>query len=81
MKNNNLESRISINRNTCFGKPCIKNTRIPIYLILELLEAGYTTKQIIKDCYPQLKIKDIHAAIHYAAQIVKNEEILEVATV
>ena len=72
---NNLIERISIDKDVAFGKPCIKGTRIPVYLILELLEAGYSNERIIKDCYPQLSEDDILAAIHYAAVILKNEEV------
>ena len=72
---NNLIERISVDKDVAFGKPCIKGTRIPIYLILELIEAGYTPERIIEDCYPQLAKDDILAAIHYAAAILKNEEV------
>ena len=58
------------------GKPVIKGSRIPIYLILELLSAGYDFKRIIK-AYPSLTEADIKAAVNYAAQIVKNEEAFE----
>ena len=58
------------------GKPAIKGTRIPVYLILELLSAGYDFKRIIT-AYPTLTEEDIKAAVNYAAQIVKNEEAFE----
>lgn len=73
---NNLKERISIDPNVCFGKPCIKGTRIPVYMLLELLEAGYTIERILTDCYPQLTREDIQAAVHYAVGIIKNEDIL-----
>jgi uncharacterized protein (DUF433 family) len=58
------------------GKPVIKGTRVPVYLILELLSAGYDFKRII-EAYPTLKEEDIKAAVEYAAKIVKNEEAFE----
>ena len=58
------------------GKPVIRGTRIPVYLILELLSAGYDFKRII-EAYPTLKEEDIRAAVEYAAKIVKNEEAFE----
>jgi len=58
------------------GKPVVKGTRIPVYLILELLSAGYDFTRIIK-AYPSLTEEDIKAAVNYAAQIVKNEEAFE----
>lgn len=76
MTNNFLENRISIDPNISFGKPCIKGTRIPVYMILELIEAGYTAERILTDCYPQLTPEDIRAAVHYAVGIIKNEDVL-----
>jgi uncharacterized protein (DUF433 family) len=72
----NFGARISIDPEVCFGKPCIKGTRIPVYLILELIEAGYSTERIITECYPQLTADDIHSAVHYAVQVIKNEDIV-----
>jgi uncharacterized protein (DUF433 family) len=40
------------------GKPCLKGTRIPVYLILEKLAAG-ETNEIILSAYPQLKLEHI----------------------
>ncbi len=40
MIKNNLLSRISIDPNICFGKPCIKGHRIWVSLILDLLASG-----------------------------------------
>ena len=36
------------------GKPCLKGTRIPVYLILEKLAAGETS-DIFLTAYPQLR--------------------------
>ena len=66
----NLLNRISINPEICFGKPCIKGTRIWVSMILDLLADGETPKKIIKD-YPQLEIDDIRAAITYASEIIR----------
>ncbi|GBD88434.1 hypothetical protein BMS3Abin03_02370 [bacterium BMS3Abin03] len=45
---NKLIDRISINPNICFGKPCIKGTRIWVSPILDLLANGMTIKRSIK---------------------------------
>ena len=68
--------KISINPKVCFGKPCIKGTRIPVHMVLDLLEEGLNFDQIIKDYYPDIKKEDILACIHYANTLVKNEEIV-----
>ena len=71
-----MGERIKVNPKILGGKPVIKGTRIPVYLILELLSAGYDFKRIIK-AYPTLTEEDIKAAVDYAVQIVKNEEVYE----
>jgi len=55
------------------GKPVIKGTRIPVYVVLNLLAEGYDQKRIIKD-YPDLTRQDILAAIEYASQFTRFEE-------
>lgn len=60
-----MEKQITINPKIMCGKPVIKGTRIPVYLILNLLAAGYTFERII-EAYPQLDKKNIKAALNYA---------------
>ncbi len=62
--------RISIDPNVCFGKPCIKGTRIWVSLILDFLAGGETTEEIIA-AYPQLTAEDIRAAIAYGAEVAR----------
>jgi len=69
-----MRERIEVNPEILSGKAVIKGTRIPVYLILELLSAGYDFKKIIKS-YPSLTKKDIEAAISYAASLTKNDEV------
>jgi len=68
---------VEVNPKILSGKARIKGTRIPVYLILELLSAGYTFERIM-EAYPELKIEDISAAIEYATGIVKREEVMEI---
>jgi len=71
-----LAERIEVNPRILGGKPVIRGTRIPVYLILELLLAGYDFKRIM-EAYPTLREEDIKAAIEYATKIVKNQEVAE----
>jgi len=48
------------------GKPTIAGTRIPVYLILELLGSGLTETEVLNE-YPTLKTEDIKASLFYAA--------------
>ena len=62
--------RISIDPNVCFGKPCIRGTRIWVSLILDFLAAGMSFEEILKE-YPQLQEADIRAAIAYGAEMAR----------
>ncbi len=61
-----LLERISVDPNICFGKPCIKGTRIWVALILDFLAAGNTFEEIL-EAYPYLSQEDILACIGYGA--------------
>jgi uncharacterized protein (DUF433 family) len=54
-----------------FGKPCIKNTRIPVDLILEKLGNGDTFADLLK-AYPKISEDDIKACMLYAAVSINN---------
>jgi uncharacterized protein (DUF433 family) len=64
----NLLKRISIDPEVCFGKPCIRGTRIWVSLILDLLADGTSTEQVLEE-YPALKRDDILASIAYGAEM------------
>lgn len=68
MEREELLKRISINPGVCFGKPCIRGTRIWVSLILDNLAEGVTEKELLDD-YPGLKHEDIFAAIAYGAEM------------
>ena len=65
---NPLLQRISIDPRICFGKPCIRGTRIWVSLILDLLADGLTIEEVLSE-YPQLSVPDIYAAIAYGAEM------------
>jgi uncharacterized protein (DUF433 family) len=44
---NQLLQRISIDPNICFGKPCVKGTRIWVSLILDFLANGMSIEEIL----------------------------------
>jgi uncharacterized protein (DUF433 family) len=47
------------------GKPVIRDTRIPIELLIRKLSEGATEDELL-DAYPRLTIDDIKAALAYA---------------
>lgn len=74
-----MGERIVVNPKILVGKPVVKGTRIPIYLVLNLLANGKTIQEIIDD-YPELTQEDILAAIKYAALHMKYEETIQFET-
>ena len=54
---------------------CIRDRRIPVTMVLELVAHGIPFPQIIQDYYPQLTVEDIQACVEYARMVVDNEEI------
>jgi uncharacterized protein (DUF433 family) len=70
----NLIERITVDPNICHGQPCIRKTRIMVYLVLELVEAGLPAERIILDYYPQLTKEDIEACLHYATTLIRDGE-------
>ena len=74
MEKDELLQRISINKNICFGKPCIKGHRIWVSLILDFLASGMSEKEILEN-YPGLVREDILACIAYGAEMSRDRYI------
>lgn len=75
MKRESWEDHISVNPKVCHGKPCIKGTRIMVSVILDNLAEGLTPQEIV-DEYPPLTVKDVRAAVAYAAVLARDEEVV-----
>ena len=69
-----VRDRIVVDPKVLVGKPALKGTRIPVSLILNLLEHGYDFARIRED-YPILTDDDIKAAIAYAQARLNREDI------
>ena len=59
--------RITVEIDKCGGRPCIRNMRIRVKDILEMLANGMTPDEILED-YPYLVAEDITATLMYAAR-------------
>jgi uncharacterized protein (DUF433 family) len=66
--------RIAIDPQICHGKPTIRGTRILISVILDNLAEGLSPEEIVRE-YPPLTLEDVKAAIAYASELVREEEI------
>jgi uncharacterized protein (DUF433 family) len=62
-----IAPRITINPEICGGRPTIRNLRMRVSDVLELLAAGESREGILED-YPYLEDADISAVLSYAAK-------------
>ena len=67
------EGRIVIDPEVRHGKPVIKNTRVPVDIILGSLAGGMKIEEVAEEY--GIKKEDVLAAIEYAAKIIAREEI------
>ena len=64
--------RVIVEPEIMHGKPVIKGTRIPVYIILNLLAGGLSEEEVLRE-YPDLTREDIHACLEYAAELAQEE--------
>jgi uncharacterized protein (DUF433 family) len=64
----NWRNHISIDPNRMHGTPCMRGTRIPVYVILDNLAEGESPATILAE-YPSLQPEHIPAALAYAAAL------------
>ena len=71
-----LLNRITFNKEVLCGKPLIRDLRISVEMILELLAKGASEEEILQD-YPQLEPDDIRAVLLYAHHLVAREKVFD----
>ena len=62
-----LLERITVERDKCGGRPCIRGLRIRVTDVLGMLAEGVSHEEILQD-FPYLEPDDIKAALAYAAR-------------
>jgi len=70
---------ITVNPDVCHGQACLKDTRIPVSVVLDNLATGMTHDEILQS-YPSLTADYIKAVLVYAADIAR-ERIIKTALV
>jgi uncharacterized protein (DUF433 family) len=58
--------RITVDPARCFGKPCIRELRLPVHSLLSYLAGGMTEAQVLAE-WPELEAEDIRQALAFAA--------------
>jgi len=67
-----LLDRITFDPRRMGGKPCLRNMRVTVGMIVGLVASGYSHAQILS-AYPYLEEEDIRQSLAYAAW--RSEEI------
>jgi uncharacterized protein (DUF433 family) len=64
-------NRITVDPKILDGKPCIRDMRIQVSLILNLVANGMSSEEIIK-AYPYIEPEDISQCLQYAAWLAED---------
>lgn len=67
-------SRITVDAAQMGGVPCVRHLRIPVATVVGMLADGMAEGEILA-AYPDLQIEDIHEALHYAADALREREL------
>lgn len=67
-------TRITVEPDKMGGVPCIRGLRIPVATIVGMIADGMGEKEILK-AFPDLEPEDIHQALQYAAEAVREREL------
>ncbi|WP_295443898.1 DUF433 domain-containing protein [uncultured Thiodictyon sp.] len=66
------QDRIVSDPDTLFGKPRIKDTRIAVEFLLDLLASGWSVAQILES-YPHVKRHDLVAVFAFVRDCMKDQ--------
>lgn len=64
--------RITFDPAVMAGRACIRDTRVPVSLLVNLVANGMTPAEIIES-YPYLEPEDIQQALQYAAYLTEEK--------
>lgn len=63
-------TRITVDPAQMGGAPCIRALRIPVATVVGMLADGMAEAEVLA-AYPDLETEDIHEALRYAAEAVR----------
>ncbi len=75
MSENHLFGRIVINPKVMVGKPVIKDTRLTVEYVPNLLAHGTTFEEILQE-YEDLTLEDIQACLLFATRPLENTDFM-----
>jgi uncharacterized protein (DUF433 family) len=66
--------RITVTPDQMGGVPCIRGLRIPVATVVGMVADGMSDTEILA-AYPDLEPDDVHEALRYAAEAVREREL------
>lgn len=78
MTRSELLRRITARADVFGGKPIIRNMRLSVESVLNLLSQGVTPEAILDD-HPELEPEDIRACVAYAHAVIANDTLSDVS--
>ncbi len=73
MRHKELLERITSDPEVCFGKACIRDTRIWVSAILDEMVVGADTRKILEQ-HPELEEIDIRACLAHGAEMTRKSD-------
>ena len=67
-------TRITINPKRMGGAPIVRNLRIPVATVVDMVAEGMSEREILQ-AYPDLEAEDIKEALRFAAEAVREREL------
>jgi len=66
-------ARITVNPEQMDGGPCVRGLRVPVATVVAMVADQMTEPEIL-EAYPDLDAEDIHEALRYAAEAVREAQ-------
>ena len=67
-------TRITVRPDQMGGAPCIRGLRIPVATVVGMVADGMTEAEVL-EAYPDLEPDDVHEALRFAAEAVREREL------
>jgi uncharacterized protein (DUF433 family) len=67
-------NRITVDPNRMGGVPCIRDLRIPVATVVDMVADGMASADIVR-AYPDLEDADVREALRFAAHAVREREL------
>ena len=69
-----MNERIVVDPKICGGEPTVRGTRIPVSLVLQMLEGGDSIDDILRG-YPSLSRRAVQTGIHFASEVIERNRL------